>query len=227
MKIILFRTLNFTGWIGALSLLLAVSAQAALTLPALPNGDCQYSWNSKYGPSGYTAGGNSIGVYLYFGAPYGNDYTVGILEIPISSIIPGSLTAASLNVYSNGFGTGYYYGSADIRWIAPTIPLTGNPVTDDVGSLINSSAGGYELWDSSRGQGAGWFSFDVTANVQADLDAGRGFSTFVLNGSRETSGSIRTAEYTGFGAYIVATVPEPSSTALLGLGGLALLRRRR
>ncbi len=202
-------------WAGAFSLLLVVSAQAALTLTTLPDGDAQYSWNSKYGPSGYTAGGNTIGIYLYPGGTYGNDYTVGILEIPISSIVPGSLITANLNVYSNGFGTGYFYGSADIRWIAPTMAVTGNPVTDDVGSMLNSSAGEYELWDSSRGQGAGWFSFDVTAHVQADLDAGRGFSTFVLNGSRETSGSIRTAENTGFGAYISATVSEPSTAVLL------------
>jgi hypothetical protein len=33
---------------------------------------------------------------------------------------------------------------------------------------------------------------------------------------------------TGFiGGYVVETVPEPSSTALLGLGGLALMLRRR
>ncbi len=204
---------------------------AMVTMRTPTEGDTQYYWNSKYGDESYTPGGTSMGVYLDMGGSYGNDYTVGIFEVPIASIVGGTLTSATLHVYSNGFNTNYYYGSADVRWIAPTMALTGNPVTDDVGSIVRSSASEYELWDSSRGQGAGWFSFDVTAHVQADLTAVRQYSTYVLNGSRETYGSLRTAEYGAgeisgtYAPYITAisSIPEISTFAYLGLAVFAFL----
>ncbi len=207
---------------------------ATFDLYATPDGDAEYSWNSKYGPYGYTTGSTELGVGLYMGAPYGNDYTVGIIEIPISELQGGILFSADLHVYSNGFSTGYYYGSAGLSWIAPTMPVTGNPVTDGVGSMLGGVSIEYPLWDSGVGQGAGWFSFDVTAHVQQDLDAGRDFSTFILGGSRDTYGTICAAEAAGaFGPMIQATgnVPEPLVCHLLAAGfalfGLRVLRRNR
>ncbi len=209
-------------------------ANAALvSLPATADGDAQYAWNSKYGPSGYTTGVTTIGVGLSLGGQYGNDYTMGIVEIPIAPLRGGILTSATLNVYSEGFGTGYYYGSAGMRWldVGAVVP-TGNPMTDGLGPILGSPSIEYGLWDSSTGQGPGWFAFDVSAHVQADLDAGRDYSTYVLNGSRETGGSIRVAEFGGgFTPSIdaISTVPEPSSLVMLGLGVglLGSLRRRR
>jgi len=222
-------------FIAAIFFVLAVARAQAVTfdLYATPDSDAGYAWNSKYGPYGYTSGSADLGVGLYMGAPYGNDYTVGIIEIPISELQGGSLFSANLNVYSNGFGTGYYYGSAGLWWIAPTMPVTGNPVTDGVGSMLGGVSIEYSLWDSSVGQGAGWFSFDVTAHVQQDLDASRGFSTFILGGSRDTYGSIRAAEAAGtFGPMIQATgnIPEPLVCHMLAAGfallGWRIIRRR-
>lgn len=190
---------------------------AVLNIFGLANGDLNYAWNSKYGPYGYTQGGTEIGVGLYFGAPYGNDYTMGVLEIPISSLQSISLESVSLKVYSNGFGTGYYYGDAGLRWLNPdTMPVSGDPQADGLGPILGSPSVEYQLWDSGVGQTEGWFSFDVTAHVLDDLYAGRNFSTFVLNGSRDTYGSIRTAEYGGgFGPQLVVAVPEPKFLSLL------------
>jgi hypothetical protein len=165
------------------------------------------------------------------GGQYGNDYTMGVLEIDISRLRGGTLFQSALWVYSNGFGTNYWYGSAGMRWLdTGARSLTGDPVADQLGPILGSPASEYELWSSDSGQGSGWFSFDVTAHVQADLTAGRDFSTFVLNGSRDTFGGIRAAEYGGgYGARLesLSSVPEPASAGLVGLMVVVLAQRRR
>ncbi|HAU37360.1 MAG TPA: hypothetical protein DCX07_06535 [Phycisphaerales bacterium] len=194
-----------------------------------PNaGDAQYAWNTKYGSYGYTTGANSVGIYLYFGAPYGNDHTVSIFEVPISSLAGQTVTGASLVVESLGFGTNYYYGSASIGWLdVGSKVLTGDVVTDGLGPDSMSLPGGLTIYHSDTVPGtAGGKTFDVLSYVQSDLAAGRAFSTFVMSGSRETWGSIYTAE-SGSGPRIIATtVPEPASLGLLAFGALGILARR-
>lgn len=216
------------GLVAAIVGAAAVTEAATITNYASADGDANYAWNSKYGPYGYTTGATAIGVGLSFGGTYGNDYTMGIVEIPLSGATPVSLQSATLKVYSNGFSTGYYYGSAGMRWLDPgTVTPTGNPVTDGMGPLLGGPSSEYLLWDGS--QPAGWYEFDVTAHVLADLNAGRSFSSFVLNGSRDTGGSIRTAEYGGgFGPQLSLTlIPEPSSACVVLSGALLLFSRRR
>jgi hypothetical protein len=220
-----------TSTLAACLLLVGNLQAAVLILPGTATGDAGYAWNSKYGPYGYTTGGTTLGVGLYMGAPYGNDYTMGIVEIRIADLVGGDLSSAILNVYSEGFNTGYFYGSAGMRWLdVGSIVVTGDPVADALGPILGGPANEYGLWDSYVGQGAGWFSFDVTAHVLADLAAGRNYSTFVVNGSRDTSGGIRTAEYgSGFGPNITATstVPEPGVTLTFAISLAALVLRRR
>jgi hypothetical protein len=227
MKTNRFRGMR-NGLIATAMILHGTVGAATTTLFCAAEGDVSYAWNSKYGPYGYTQGADSIGVGLYMGAPYGNDYTMGIVEIPLAGLTALTLESAVLRAYSNGFSTGYYYGSAGMRWLDPgTVIPTGDPVADGMGPLLGSPSIEYLLWDGS--QGAGWYEFDVTSHVLTDLNAGRNYSTFVLNGSRDTGGSIRTAEYGGgYGPQLeVTTVPE-TSTPLILLGGLlALLRRRK
>ncbi|MFZ5832175.1 MAG: PEP-CTERM sorting domain-containing protein [Planctomycetota bacterium] len=216
----------------ALWMCIAETASAAtLTLHTPPSGDATYAWNTKYGPSGYGAGADSVGIYLYFGAPYGNDYTVSIFEVPIAALAGETVTAASLQVESLGFGTNYYYGSARIGWLnTGSTPLSGDVVADALGPLSTSLPGGMTLFDTGYVAGdAGAVSFDVLDCVLADLAAGRDYSTFVMSGSRETWGSICAAE-SGSGPRIVAevaSVPEPSMAGLLAGAGLAVLAFRR
>lgn len=208
---------------------------------ALASSDAEYAWNSKYGPYGYNAGGNAIGTNLYFGAPYGNDYTIGIMELPIASLAGATVSSATLWVYSNGFTTGYYYGSASIGWInTGSMTLTGDVVADAIGPTAASASASWVIYNSDyegsptdpRNGQPGWRSFTVTTYLQADIDAGRSWSTFNVSGSRDTWGSLATAEAAA-GAYLVVSsnaIPEPSTYALwaglLALAGAAWRRRR-
>jgi hypothetical protein len=98
--------------IAVLFLVSASLCLGSITLYTPEAGDATYGWNSKYGPYGYGTGGKEMGVGLSMGGSYGNDYTVSIFEIPIYTLAGKTLSSATLEIESLGFGTGYYYGSA-------------------------------------------------------------------------------------------------------------------
>lgn len=222
------RTISTAVFAAIAMLLLGIAAQATVTLYTPAAGDATYAWNSKYGPYGYTVGENTLGIYLYFGPPYGNDHTVSIFEVPIAALAGQTVSSATLIVDSLGFGTNYWYGSAFIGWLdTGAAVLTGDVVADGLGPASMSLPSGFTIYNSDYPDEPGLKSFDVLSYVQADLAAGRSFSTFVMHGSRETYGSIYSAE-SGRGPRIEATVPEPASMTFLAAGVVgALLMRRR
>lgn len=210
-----------------------LAAQAGdVNLYATPAGDANYAWNSKYGPYGYAAGQVELSVGLYFGAPYGNDYTMGFMELPLTGLAGQDVEKVEIWVHALGFGTGYYYGSAGLGWLDTTgRALTGDVVADGLGGM-HPAPGGWAIWSTDMGDWQpGWKAVDVTTQVRQDLDQGRAYSSFYLWGSRDTGGSIHAAE-SGFGPYLSITltpVPEAGEWAMMltGLGLLALRLRAK
>lgn len=199
-------------------------------------GDAQYSWNSRYAGDTYTGvGANTVGAgsTFYSGTPSDTQYTVGIFMLPISALAGGELYSATLTVRSNGFSTWYYYGSASIGWLdTGSMILTGDVVADGLGPAAKSQPGGFQIYNSDIGGSAAagnYYNYDVATYVQADLNAGRSFSTFVLSTSRDTSGSLHSAE-SGSGPMLVvlSSIPEPTTyAALAGVFALVLAFWRR
>lgn len=227
---------------AALCLLGSVSLQAQTTfyLYTPTAGDANYEWNSRYSGEGYSGvGGSTINssTSFYGGVPSDTQYTAGIFMIPISQLAGGSLYSAILHVTSNGFSYWWDYGTVSIGWLnTGSMTLSGDVVADGLGPVAKARPGGMKIFDAydlaNFSGDPGARTFDVATYIQADLDAGRNFSTFVLSGSRDTGGSLQAAE-SGVGPYVVASssaIPEPSVlTVLAGLGalGLALVCRRR
>jgi hypothetical protein len=147
------------------------------------------------------------------------------------------VTAATLEVDSLGFGCSWQDGSAYVDWLdLGAAPVTGDVVADGLGTATVVASESFRFFfsylfhpdDMGTSIPARMESFDVLAQVQADLAAGRAYSTFRLSGSRDTVGSFYTAE-NGNGPRIIATAtPEPATMmSLLALGGIALMRRQK
>lgn len=235
--------LNKTKVLAVLGLVLSVAilgfsvpAQAgSVYLWASGAGDGTLYYNTKYGGNTYYTDNPTMTASLYFGAPYGNDYNNIYIEIPIAALLGATLTGATLQLDSLGAWTDYYYGSAYVRHLNPGSLPTGNIAVDN--PLAWGSDTSWLFYDSSAAPpwdgSAGIKSFDVSAEVQADLTAGRSYSSFSLEASRDTYATIYASETSGQGPRIYAqgdfVVPIPGAVWLLGSGliGLAGLRKWR
>lgn len=215
--------------LGLLALAGLAAQAGTVNLYATPAGDANYAWNSKYGPYGYTVGETELVANLQFGGVYGNDYTMGIMELPLTGLTAASIEKVELLVYAKGFDTYFWYGSAGLGWLDTTgRTLTGDVVADDLGSM-KPAPSGWAIWSTDMvGWQPGWKAVDVTNQVLEDLNKGRAYSSYALWASRDTLGSIYAAE-SGSGPYLrVTLVPEADAWAmmLVGLGLLSLSVRR-
>jgi hypothetical protein len=195
--------LNRINVLAALCLVLSVAILGS-AVPALAGGgflrasgsnDGMQHYNSKYGADAYVTGESTVWASLQMNAPYGNDYWYIFFEIPIAPLQGQTLTSATLQLDSLGAGTGYYYGSAYIRHLDPVDYLpTGNITVDDPRPWGYDNSWTFFNTDGGPDGSPGTKSFDVTAAVQADLTAGRSYSTFKLEASRDTTATIYASE---------------------------------
>ena len=170
--------------------------------------------------------GNATGFSIELEAVGGN---VGLYNTSIANAFTGPYDSAITDVIGvqpvSALGDGFNLIGDD----SPTITLSGldSSLTYDVIIYNARGAGTGGAWDYTTTDGNG-------TQVLSDAQILQNDEVTVFSGLiPDTNGEITTV-FTkdgnargGLNFIQVVTVPEPSSTILLGMGGLALLRRRR
>jgi hypothetical protein len=178
-----------------------------------------------------------------------NDFAAPSTDNTIHDLNGVTVDGVTVTIAGGGFnnaGENDWVGLSTLGGSAPAEFV--DSVTTDLwynGSTITitglNTALTYDLYSVSHGGGAGFDGNDDTHTVTGDAVYGpstvnRGdarvngtFHTF-LDVSPDNTGQIvlsLDASNPAFNGLLINAVPEPSSTALLGLGGLALILRRR
>ena len=172
------------------------------------------------------AGSATAEVLLVVDTSVANQLTITATTGNSSATISGSDTTG---VYLDGFFSGVLSG------LGPT-GITGDltsaaNLTDGTPNAFRSGTDtGLNLWSwtadptgdfiSGAQAFSGSMTFTISADAYADISGASGGSIyFPADDASDIAGATNIGEW--------ALVPEPGSLALLGLGGLAMLRRRR
>ena len=182
-----------------------------------------------------------------------NDLAAGSTNNTIHDLDKATLTGVSVQFAGGGINTAgenNWIGlstntstfNAPAEFVdSVTTDLWFNPATITITGLDTGLT--YNLYSVSQGGGSGFDSREDTHSVMGDVSYG---SSTVNRGDARTTGAFHTflgvspdvsgtivfttsgvGNNPAFNGLLIEAVPEPSSTALLGLGGLALILRRR
>ncbi len=159
----------------------------------------------------YYGAGPGVAAVFAFQLPTlvaGESFSAASLDLNLTGIsgtptFNGDLVGIRSNSSNAVLGSDYSGGTLLHDDYVTTASTAGSQVSDDFAAWLNT-------------QTAGEFVF---IRVEADIDVSGGVGSF--------TGYNFTTANSGTPTLNVTIVPEPSSTALLGLGGLALILRRR
>ena len=201
-------TMSLAAAMGSLAL--ATSANAASVAAVSISG-------GSVGLTGYASGWTfststtiyvtDLGKFDANGGGLGADVQVGIYSVATDSLITSTTVLASSTPEANGSYNAYY---------ASITPLT----------LV---AGDYFV--AATDQGTDSFVRNDSRTMAPEITWGTGRALSGSSGTLQATvsayGTTGSGYFGGTFKYDTSPVPEPSTTALLGLGGLALILRRR
>ena len=116
------------------------------------------------------------------------------------------------NDFNNQWGSAPFKGFAGPEYNISGGGVGGSNTANAVTSFVGGTSGSFSQTYDISGFGVGDFSIADVSNVLA---------VFTVNAAAAGDGAISIDNFN------MTAVPEPSSTALLGLGGLALMLRRK
>lgn len=219
------------------SVVLSGISQAGVVIPATQGKAIQYKSDSGVWVSETRLKTRTAGVWDDDPALNTLDANKSYLQFDLSNLyaanpgLQGNITSATLTIYAITDAKSYVVSGlkdgGNEAWSANTIDwfsAPGNDTASGTALLADQTVGLYTV-NPTVANGAA--TQDVTAFLNTDTD---GLVSFIFTAGGTTymynvlEGSYYNADYV---PVLTVEVPEPASLVLLGLGGLAMLKKRR
>ena len=221
-------------------LMATVSILLALQGASVTANAVTYLFNPSTGEGGY----ESVAVnnnYQYYDVTAfhldSRNYNFGVIrfddlfgdlegQISHSSVITSA--TMDFNIYQGG--SQLYVGQIDAQYYGWETGVASRADLIDGSRIIGGSAAPGYIDTLGTENLQGLVSIDITSQVSQwknDPLSNAGISVYTRFGERNDNGYFAGLARVSMGNLTITAVPEPSSTALLGLGGLALMLRRR
>ena len=216
MKRIALTTLAACGCLSAAQAAVVVNVtDAGSTTPIIPAEGTGYtSVNARFGLDGGEAFGQTFtladaGVLESISFAYNAFLDTHAIDLEIT--VNGNVVVPSVTLNGSNFSGAASDTATPIYWMR--FDFTGDPIALNAGSISFSFAASNEVSSTQA------FAFaPMYTNNSGAYAGGSGTGAFYSVGGSAVDDDL---------AFVVTVIPEPGSLALLGLGGLCVLRRRR